>query len=156
MARQKVYTTAEAGGELLREKAVVLLGNPETWRLVVMQDDYYWLEVTSCCPPHEAHHCGVCGGCCVELSPGNLPQKRNKGLILNTHTHMHTEKRDFSVNEELNKLIAKNNARIPIPKKEINRTFLFFSMEAHCCRVSCSYIKLLSGRLFLVPFFHSD
>lgn len=40
------------GEKLLREKAVVLLGNPETWRIAVMQDDYYWLEVTSCPPPH--------------------------------------------------------------------------------------------------------
>lgn len=133
-----VYKTAEAGGlgwgggvggKFLREKAVALLGNPETWRLVVMQDDYYWLEVTSCCPPHEAHHCGVCEGCCVELSPGTLPQKRNKGLILNTRTHTHTEERDFYVNEELNTFIAKNTAGNRIPKEELNRTFPFFSWK---------------------------
>lgn len=60
------------GEKLLREKAVALLGNPETRRLVVMQGDYYWLEVTSCCPPLEAHHCAVCEGCCVELGPGEV------------------------------------------------------------------------------------
>lgn len=39
------------GEKLLRGKAVVLLGNPETWRVAVMQDDYYWLKVTSYPPP---------------------------------------------------------------------------------------------------------
>lgn len=91
-----VYKTAEAWGEkLLRENAVALLGNPETRRLVVMQGDYYWLEVTSCCPPHEAHHCRVCEGCCVELSSGDLVKKRKKGLILNAHTH--TLRREVSL-----------------------------------------------------------
>lgn len=33
---------------LLRGKAVVLLGNPKTESMAVMQNDYYWLEVTSC------------------------------------------------------------------------------------------------------------
>lgn len=33
--------------KLLMGKAVVLLGNLETGRREVMQDDYYWLEVTS-------------------------------------------------------------------------------------------------------------
>lgn len=75
------------GEKLLREKAVALLGNRETRRLVVMQGDYYWLEVTSCCPPHESHHCAVCEGCCVQLSTGDLQQKRNEIDLKRTHTH---------------------------------------------------------------------
>ncbi len=44
-----VYKVPGAEGEkLLRGKAVVLPGNVETGRIAVMQDDYYWLEVTSC------------------------------------------------------------------------------------------------------------
>lgn len=65
-------------------KAMVLLGNPETWRITLMQGDYYWLKVTSCPPqpsPHEADDCRECGGCCVDLNPGNPPLRRNKGLI---------------------------------------------------------------------------
>lgn len=85
---------------LLRGKAVLLLGNTETGRMAVMQDDYYWLEVTSCLYffPHEARRCRTGDGCCVELSLGNLPLRRNEGLLgkdaphLNTHTHK--EERD--------------------------------------------------------------
>lgn len=85
-----VYKTPGAGvGGLLRGKAVVLPGNLETGRIAVMQDDYYWLEVTSCLfvvsppppTPHEAHHCRTCEGCCIELSPGDMPLRRNEGLF---------------------------------------------------------------------------
>lgn len=41
----------DLGEQLLRGKAEVLLGDPGEGRIAVMQDDYYWLEVTSCPPP---------------------------------------------------------------------------------------------------------
>ena len=84
--RQMVYKTpGDKGEQLFRGKAVVLLGNPETGRIAVMLGDYYWLEVTSCPPPHEAHHCRTCEGCCVESSPGNPPLRRNEGLLMKGH-----------------------------------------------------------------------
>lgn len=59
----------------------------------MMQNDYYWLEVTSCLffRPHEAHRCRACEECCAELSLGSLPLRRTEGLsgrnaaLLNTH-----------------------------------------------------------------------
>ena len=132
------------GGALLRKKAVALLGNLETWRLVVMQHDYYWLGVTSCCPPHEAHHCGLCEGC-VELSPGNLPQKRNKARTLNT-SDRHTEERDFYVNEELNKFTAKIKKCWNLNSILKKKYFPFFHWN------HVSYMKLLSC-LFLFHFY---
>lgn len=42
-------------------------------------------------PPNETHQCRVCEGCCVELSPGNLPLRRNKGLIGRRPALKHTQ-----------------------------------------------------------------
>lgn len=102
---------------------MVLLGNPETGRIAVMQDDYYWLEVTSClfffALPGEAHHCRTCEGCCVKLSPGSLPLRINEGLLAkdashtNTNTHTPTEERDaLQIRRRLNVLRAKNSTGI--------------------------------------------
>lgn len=44
--------------------------------------------------PHEAHHCGACEGCCVELSSGNLPVRRKGGIDRKWHhTVKHTLRR---------------------------------------------------------------
>lgn len=52
-------------GDLLSGEAVVLLGNLQTARIAVMQDDYYWLVVTSWLflQPLEAHLCRTRSGC---------------------------------------------------------------------------------------------
>lgn len=102
-----------------------------------MQDDYYWLEVTSCLfvvpppTPHEAHHCRTCEGCCVELSPGNMPLRRNEGLF---GKDTHTEERDaLQIRKGLHVLRAKNSTRIHNSRSCVSHGDTLQLLEAIIC-----------------------